>query len=302
MKNLILVFSLPLAIAASYITPVKNNFVISDVQGSYTLSSPAEVHTLPPVLNEVSGITDVSSNEVGCVQDEKGTIFIYDVKSKKLGAEVPFSADGDYEGLTVVGNTMYVLRSDGQLTEVKNYRSKNPAKTIYQLGLPTVDNEGLGYDEAGNRILVAAKSKAGKGKELKDKRLIFAFDLKSRKVSSAPVLEIDIAEVEAFAAKKGIRLPQVQKKNGQGARTVFRFLPSSVAVHPLSKNIYVLSAADPAIAVFDSKGKITDIQLLDKSTFRKPEGITFMANGDMFISNEAEGKEPNLLKFHYKKH
>lgn len=291
----------PLIIAALVAAKSYESASPDDTKGNYDLSAPLERHVLPPVLNEISGITDISYSEIGCVQDEKGIIFIYDLKQRKLAQQVVFSVDGDYEGLTRVNNDMYVLRSDGMLTEVKNYRSKSMVKNSYHLDIPTINNEGLCYDEKNNRLLIAAKSKAGKGKELKDTRLIYAFDLVQKKLLSKPVLEIDVAALVRYAAAKKIKLPEAPKKKGEGTRSLFKFFPSSVAVHPFTGSIYVISAIDRTMAVFSPKGDIIDFYLLDKQKFNKPEGITFLANGDFVISNEGEGTVPTILKFAYKK-
>jgi hypothetical protein len=40
---------------------------------------------------------------------------------------------------------------------------------------------------------------------------------------------------------------------------------------------------------------------LDEKLFNKPEGITFLENGDLIITNEGEFGVPTLLKFSWQK-
>jgi len=40
---------------------------------------------------------------------------------------------------------------------------------------------------------------------------------------------------------------------------------------------------------------------LDPRVFNKAEGITFMENGDMLITNEGQDHRPTLLRFNYQK-
>ena len=47
--------------------------------GDFDLNHPDELIKLPVKLKEISGITFLSKNKIACVQDEKGTIFIYDI-------------------------------------------------------------------------------------------------------------------------------------------------------------------------------------------------------------------------------
>jgi len=53
--------------------------------------------------------------------------------------------------------------------------------------------------------------------------------------------------------------------------------------------------------VFSPKGKIKKIYLLNPLIFNKPEGLAFLANGDLYISNEGKHEKPTLLFFQYKR-
>ena len=111
-----------------------------------------------------------------------------------------------------------------------------------------------------------------------------------------PVLEIDTRDVHRFADARGLPIPVKRKKKG-GVRPALRLMSSSVAVHPFTGDICVLSAGDRVLASFNTSGAVTGYALLDPKLFRQPEGITFMASGDMLIANEGDGKKPTLLLF-----
>ena len=51
--------------------------------------------------------------------------------------------------------------------------------------------------------------------------------------------------------------------------------------------------------VFNINGEIEYIEKLDPDLFSQPEGITFMKNGDMLISNDVKDNKPALLRFNY---
>ena len=74
-------------------------------------------------------------------------------------------------------------------------------------------------------------------------------------------------------------------------------MPSAVAVHPLTSEIFVVSAVDRVLVTFDMAGIVTGYVSLDPKLFRQPEGLTFLANGDLVITNEAAGGRPTLLLF-----
>ena len=70
-------------------------------------------------------------------------------------------------------------------------------------------------------------------------------------------------------------------------------------IHPLSGKLFLLSAPDHLLFIFKMTGELEHIEVLDQSIFNKPEGIAFLANGDMLISNEGQNKQPTLLRFKY---
>lgn len=67
---------------------------------------------MPMELNEISGIAWIGEGKIACVQDEDGIIFIYNLNENKVEKTVNFAKSDDYEGITVVDGTAYVLRSD----------------------------------------------------------------------------------------------------------------------------------------------------------------------------------------------
>lgn len=254
------------------------------VNHTYNLSKPTAIHELSSELLEVSGLTDVSETKIACVQDEKGIIFTYDLLTKEIEEKITFGADADYEGLTRVDDVLYTLSSDGMLFETKSIWKK-PVTKSYDLNLPSPDNEGLCYDEKNKRLLIAPKSKIGKGPEFKDSRAIFVFDLKKKELEKEPLFYFSIEEIYAFADSKGIEKDSTFKKNGQLNKNQ-NFRPASIAVHPKTGDIYVISAEDFNMVVFSESGEIKDYFSLDKSIFPKPEGITFLNDGTMIITNE----------------
>lgn len=265
----------------------------------YTITAPDQRFILPDTLREISGHTGIDSTTLACVQDENGIVFIYDVVNNKIKDQFTFNIDGDYEGITRVGKIMYILRSDGMLFEISDYESKDFKLNSYETGIPADNNEGLCYDADNNRLLIACKGKVGKGREYKDKRVIYGFDLSTKELSDEPVFDFDLQAINAFAAEKDIDIPVKEKKKGPSKAPSIKFRPSAICIHPFTKKLYLLSASDHMLFIFDMEGNVEHIELLDEVTFNKAEGITFFENGDMLITNEGQDKKPTLLRFNY---
>ncbi len=274
--------------------------VADDTTERYALDQPDLRLVLPPILTEVSDVVALSSTEIACVQDEKGIVFVYDIGQKKVTRQMRFGRKGDYEGLTVVDSRLFVLRSDGLLYEMSGNWAYPTVKT-HRLRIPTSNNEGLCLDQQRDRLLIAPKSRLGKGSEFKDARAIFAFDLRQMQLVPDPAFYVSVEAIREYARSRGRHVPKKAKKKGHGAHSALRFMPSSIAVHPLTGEVLILSSVDHVLVACDMTGKVTGYAALDPELFRQPEGLTFLANGDMVISNEAAGREPTLLVFRYRR-
>lgn len=253
----------------------------------YTMNSPNYKLELPPILHEISGLTIIDDKTIACVQDEKGIVFIYDLVANSIVKQLVFGEDGDYEDIAKVGETFYILRSDGAIIEFADYNSSTPKTTIYETNIPAKDNEGLHYDNLNNRLLIGTKSKIEK-----NQKGIYSFDLATKKLAAKPVFTFDTELLDKQVKAKGIAI-----NNKKGA---LKFKISAIAFHPKDRNLYVLSSNEYLIFVFDSDGGLIEVAELDPTLYPQAEGIAFYENGDMLISNEgAEGK-PNILKLVYR--
>jgi uncharacterized protein YjiK len=262
----------------------------------YDLSHPDKILILPAILREISGLTEIDSTSIACIQDENGILFIYDLKTNQIRQQFIFDGDGDYEGITRVGSVFYVLRSDGVLFEISDYQNGKPIVASYHTGIPAQDNEGLCYDQQHGRLLVACKGKIDKNRVGKNKRVIYGFDLKSKVLSAEPVIIFDLSIIRQFAINNKMGLPGKTK----AAEPDIQLKISDIAIHPITGKLFALSAADYLLFVFDLHGKIEQLVKLNPVLFNKPEGTTFLENGDLLISNEGQKGKPTILIYKYK--
>lgn len=273
------------------------------VSHGYDFAQPTVQWSLPDTLREISGITLIDESRIACVQDENGIVFEYDMNESDVVAQLPFHIDGDYEGIARVGSTVYVLRSDGMLFEVRQFNGKKPLIDSIATNIPVDNNEGLCYDAGNHRLLIACKNKLKNTVVKSNTRFIYAYDLKKKQCPEEPVMTIALDDIKAFAKAQNVPFPTRVKKNMQNAaeEPVVRFRPSDIAIHPVNKQLFLLSAVDHALFIFSPEGELLHIELLNRELFNKAEGITFLDNGDLLISNEGQEKHPSLLRFNYRR-
>jgi hypothetical protein len=266
----------------------------------YNFKSPDKSVMMPYDLHEISGITFVDTSTLVCIQDEKGILFFYDIVRNEISRQKEFYAKGDYEGIARTVDTIYVLRSDGVIYEIADFKSDHLIVTPFKTEIPSKDNEGLCYDHESGGLLIACKENTGKGDLSKDNRYIFGFDLTSKSLIMEPAFAFDIDGLKVFAKTNNIDLPLKNSKKGLAVETDLKFRASGIAIHPVTGWLYLLSAEDHMLFIFDRSGSVQNMIRLSQVMFNQPEGITFLENGDMFISNEGLGKGPaTLLRFNY---
>jgi hypothetical protein len=287
-----------LTILICVLIPLISNFYQTK-KISYDFSKPIVKDILPASLQEISGLAIIDSTTIACIQDENGILFLYDTKNHKIKQQYIFGLNGDYEGITKVGELLYVLRSDGVLFELKNYTTKKIRVKTYATRVPALNNEGLCYDSINNRLLIGAKGKINKDPLNKDLRCIYEFNLKTKTLNQKPMFNFNTLDINLFAKMYEIKLPKRTTKNGKVVEIGLKFNTSEIAIHPVTKQLYVLSANDHCLFVFNIHGNLEHIEQLNHTLFNKAEGLSFYPHGDVLISNEGQAHQPTLLKFKY---
>lgn len=255
----------------------KGNF---DECKSYNLKKPEKIWEMPFELNEISGIELLENQKIIAENDEEGKLFIYDLKNKTIEKTISFGKDDDYEDVAINDETAYILRSDGTIFEIINYKTVPKTTKHHTFLSQDDDTEGLFFDAAKNRLLIACK---GNSSVLQSKRtrLIYEFLLKNNTLNPKPIITISEKEI---------------KKKYNNANY---FAPSGIAIHPITKNIFIITSVGKMMAEFSTERELLNVFDLDYPPFQQPESISFDKNGDLYISNEAKGKKANILKFKY---
>jgi len=254
----------------------------------YNINNPAERYVLPNVLHEISGNVLFNEHIMICIQDEEGDLFFYDLDEKRLIKRVKFGKDGDYEDVTLAGEKVFVLRSNGKIYELKNFDKQEDVEvTVHKTRLTKKNNcEGICWDQTENRLLVALKDtpEVDDQQDFDGFRAIYTFDLQTKKVKKKPAYLIELKQ-----------LKDIGKQTDKSGK--IRFNPSAIAIHPVTGEIYVLASVGKALLVMNRAGELLHIVNLDKWLFVQPEGICFAPDGTMYISNEGAGGSGMIMKF-----
>jgi len=262
----------------------------------YSINEPQGMLEMPVDLKEISGLTLSPGGEHLCaINDEQGIIYFINKSTGEVDRQVRFHGQGDYEGIETVGNKIYVIKSTGTVYEISELEKEEvkPKKSKYILKKPN-DSEGLAFDEKNNRLLVACKSASCFHESClihtcKTTRAIYALNLETNKFDPEPVFEINLTELQAFLKKnKSADELEIFNKFIILENDFIPFHPSALAIHPQSRDLYILSSKGKTMMILSSSGKIIALEKLDKKIHTQPEGIVFDKDGTLYISNEGK--------------
>lgn len=267
----------------------------------YDLSQPANRVQLPDKLVEISGIHLAGTNQMACIQDERGIIYMFDLYKQSIVGEIRFYDDGDFEDIELIGDTAWILKSNGDLYEVRSWQDEETLITEkHETGLSGEnDCEGLCCDADNNDLLIACKGfPFNDDRKGRNKKAIYRFDLKKMKLEKEPAYIIDLDEVKYFKkyntmATLGVELmSRLDESKGDVS-----FQPSGIAVHPVTGHIYLTGAVGDMLLVLHPEGEILAMIALPADRFRQPEGICFDREGNLYISNEGGSGKADIQKF-----
>ncbi|HOJ05341.1 MAG TPA: SdiA-regulated domain-containing protein [Bacteroidota bacterium] len=249
----------------------------------YDFRRASSVVELPAALREISGLAAASADAVYAHNDERGRVFVIDVRSGALLRSFDLGSDKlreDFEGIAYAEGKLWLTTSSGTLYEFQDGADGSSMRyTVHRSALNNGnDVEGLCYDAANKVLLLACKGTAGKGAA--GDKAIYAFSVDTRKLDPTPRFSLPKAKLERHAAGKGIG-------------------PSGIEYLPQSGTFLLLSSEGRYLLELRGNGEIIGAVRLEKKRHRQPEGVTMLRDGTLVISDEG-GKHGTLTLYRHK--
>jgi uncharacterized protein YjiK len=238
---------------------------------------------LPVELDEISGVTFYKKDtSIFAINDERGWLYKIFPHNPRNIQKWKFFDGADFEDVVLLDSNFYVLESSGNIIAFRHYTSDSvlAKENVFPQGTGN-EFEILYYDNTIRRLVLVCKDcESDKKKALST----YTFDPVTGQYANG-VFAIDVQQIAEMMGEKKIKLK-----------------PSAAAIHPITGELYAVSAVNDLLLVLDKNGKAKSIHPLDPKIFKQPEGITFSSSGDMIISNEAADiGVANILIYSYKK-
>lgn len=247
----------------------------------YENSNPSIVY-LPETLGEISGmIYYAKDSSIICINDNEGVLYKFSLYDQRRLQRWPFSSGQDFEEIILHDSTFFALQSNGSITRLKATPT-GFVKSIYKStsNINFREFEAAVYDSVNRRVLLVCKDCEDDSTNTTSVRI---YDTQADSLLSSPAFIIDHLAIEQILGTP-----------------IEKFKPSAAGVHPVTGDYYLISAINDLLVVIDTSGKVKNSCVIDKILFKQPEGLCFMPNGDLLISNEfAEQGRANILLYKY---
>ncbi|MDH3647792.1 MAG: SdiA-regulated domain-containing protein [Gammaproteobacteria bacterium] len=225
---------------------------------------------LPSKLREISGLV-FHDGRLFTHNDQLGIVYEIDyrearlVKAFALGKK---TVRADFEGIAAVGDTFYMVTSNGRLFIAREGGNgeRVPYKSYKTKLGRRCEIEGLAHDVPGKRLLLVCKQP--RSNELKGRIAIFVWSLEQERILESETIMVKHSAIHDLLSTK-------------------HFNPSGIEVDSHTGHLLLIAARQHAIAEIDLNGQvITAFQLPLASRHRQAEGIALTADRDLIVADE----------------
>lgn len=232
---------------------------------------PAARWMLPMVLSEVSGLSLTPDQRLLAHGDERAAVTEIDyrrgrvVKQFLLGKKK--TLHGDFEGIAVAGDRMFLLASNGDLYEFKEGKAGERVDyTRHETHLgKECEFEGVAFDPATASLLLACKRAALK--EYRNFLVIYRWKLER---GDGPRLSV-------------LTVPLEQAIGSNGWKTI---QPSDITVDPITGNYVLIASQQRALIEISPAGEVLLSRRLP-GTHDMAEGVAITRDSILIVSDEA---------------
>ena len=225
---------------------------------------------LPRGLAEISGLALTQDGRLLAHGDEQGRVTEIDyrrgtiVKQFLVGSP-PVRAD--FEGITVAGDAIVLLASNGRLYEFRE--GADGARVQYTVHDPHLGQEcefeGVAFESSSNSFLLACKN-VGK-KSLRDFLVIYRWKRDSKGNSGLSELKVPLARAIGSNSWKTLH-------------------PTDITIDPVSGNYVLVAAPEKALLELTPGGDVVFARPLP-GHHPQAEGVAVTKDGVLIVSDEA---------------
>lgn len=247
---------------------------------SGAVDAPIARWELPATLSEISGLALTADGRLLAHGDDRGKVFEVDYRRGVVVKEFTLgnpAAQADFEAITLVGDTVVLLASNGVLYE---FAEGGNGKSVEYLTRDTglgekCEFEGVAYDATLKSLLLACKTVHDKA--LKDSLIIYRWPLPAAS---------DIGK--AKRKNKTLSYLAVPLARIIGSNDWTELQPSDITIDPFNGNYVLIASRERALFEITPAGAVVFARPLPPG-HDQAEGVAITKDSILIISDEAKG-------------
>jgi uncharacterized protein YjiK len=254
---------------------------IAQVDGSSDKTAPVAQWIMPAQLREISGLALTSRGTVLAHDDNSGRIYEIDPRTGVLlkGFSLTGNQKEDFEAITIAGNDIYLMASDGKLFRFREGADGQQVQfQLFDSGLKKdCEFESLVYESDSTRLLMACK------------RLLDKQAAKELVIYRLP-LPLNRATITAMR----VPLSDVVGTNGWKD-----FRPSDMTIDPNTRNYVIIASHEKGLVVLTPDGEVVRSEPLP-GDHRQPEGVAITRDSILMVSDESNVKPAAITLYRWR--
>jgi len=235
---------------------------------------------MPPQLREISGLVLTSRGTVLTHDDNAGRVYEIDPRSGVLleGFSLIGNQKEDFEAITIAGDDIYLMASDGKLFRFREGADGQQVQFImFDTGLKQAcEFEGLTYEPDSTRLLMACK-----------------------RIHDTPsAREVRIYKLPLPLNRATITAMRIPVEDFIGSNKWKGFRPSDITIDPITKNWVIIASHEKGIAVVTPDGEVVRSEPLP-GDHRQAEGVAITRDSILMVSDEANVLPPAITLYRW---
>jgi uncharacterized protein YjiK len=254
---------------------------IKAVDASADKSAPVAQWLMPPQLREISGLALTSRGTVFAHDDNSGRVSEIDPKTGVVlkGFSLMGNQKEDFEAITIAGNDIYLMSSDGKLFRFRE--GADGQQVSFQMFNTKLKKdcefESLTYESDSTRLVMACKRLLDK--QARQDLVIYRLPLPLN-LSTISMIRIPLEEVV-------------------GSNKWKNFRASDITIDPITRNYVLIASHEKGLVVMTPDGTVLRSEPLP-GDHRQPEGVAITRDSLLLVSDEANVKPAMLTLYRWR--
>jgi uncharacterized protein YjiK len=247
-------------------------------------TEPLALWILPREIGEVSGLALTSDGRLLAHGDEWGQVYVIDPRGGALLKRFSIGATGgdtraDFEGITVVGERIFMVASNGMLYEfAEGAEGERVGFVVHDTRLgKECEFEGVAFDSTQGIVVLPCKNVGTK--DLRDNLVLYRWRLAGGGDSTLAPLIIPLSQVIGSNSWKDLH-------------------PSDVTVDPATGNYVLIAAQEKALIEITPLGDVVRATSLP-GKHRQAEGVALTRDGILIVGDEATTRPASLTLYRW---